>query len=285
VLFGSTLDDGGGAAVADDDAGDAGTGADLRPRLPRGVGHRADEHARSALHRGAGAARRRIDGRVEEKHGARSRRPRALTGGEDAGRCHRRLHDVGREPFGDEVRGGHRHPAQEPVLVGPPERAEPATGLEQFPDFAQRRAVERRRRHLEDLAEKRPQPRQRLREPAVRAGVPLGEGADRLQRARLVGRDHERPPVGGERHEPRVGIHELHASSREPHVAHDGRAKRSDRVRDRRRRVAGDELGVLEPAADRCPPLDDDDGQPRPGEVEGGGEAVVTGADDEDGGQ
>ena len=85
-----------------------------------------------------------------------------------------------------------------------------------------------------------------------------------------------------ERHQSGIGIDELDTARCELQIAHEGRSERAERMRERRAsKSRGDFLSDYCTADDRAS-LEDERLQPRFGEVEGGGQAVVTGADDDD---
>ena len=253
------------------------------PASRRGVGHRTGQRAGSAFDGHAAAARRRIDGRVQEQRRAGARRPGSLGYAEDSAGGDSGLQKIAREPLGDEIGGGHRHPSEEPERVGASERAKPAAGLQQLPQLARRRTVERRRRRLENLAEKCAQPLEHAAELRILRGIRFREDADGLGRSRDVGRKGQRAAVRRERHEPRVRRDELHTPGRKPHVANDRWPQRADGVRERRTAEARRDLFGDGAAANHRPPLEHERLQPGLGQVEGGGEAVDAGADDDDG--
>ena len=185
--------------------------------------------------RDAAAAGTRIGGGVQQQHRAAARRPRTLRRAEDAARGDRRLQQVGLEPLGDEVGDRHRPPAQQPEAVLLAERAEAPCRSSAAPTS-------------------RPPPASRCRAASSRAG-PTRNAAEPLQRRaelRIRGRVLRRErrgspppsapmsvenasarPSGRERHEPRIGLNELHRRV-EAHVAHDRRPQRPDRVGERR---------------------------------------------------
>ena len=136
--------------------------------------------------------------------------------------------------------------------------------------------VERRRRRLEQLAEKRAEPLEHGAELRIPGGVGFGERPNGLGSRGDVGRKGERPPVGRERHEPRIRRDELDAPGFEPHVAHDRRPQRPDRVRERRAPKPRRDLVGDGAAADHRPPLEYERLQPGFGQVEGGRQAVVA---------
>jgi hypothetical protein len=83
--------------------------------------------------------------------------------------------------------------------------------------------------------------------------------------------------VRAERHQPGIGFDELDAQA---HVANDGWPHRSNRVGDRRMKSRRELLGDRA-AANHLAPLEHGDVVPRLGEIEGAGQSVVAGTDDE----
>ena len=108
------------------------------------------------------------------------------------------------------------------------------------------------------------------------------ERANRFHRPALVDGEHQRPSVARKRDQPRIGTDELDAAMFEPHVAHDRRPQRSDRVRQRRTfEPWRDFLGHRRAADDRST-LEHERLQSGFCQIERGREAVVAGADDDD---
>ncbi len=225
-----------GAPVANDDARDRRRGADFGACLGRRLGHGTRQRARSALDCHAAAARRGIGGRVQEQGRAGAGRPWPLGNAENAAGGDGGLEEIVREPLGDEIRGGHRHPSQTagtsrraraPESAGPSSAA-PTTRRLPGP-------VERWRRRLEQLAEETAQPLEDVRRTRGYLAASASENARMASAVRRssVEKASARPSSDSV-DEPRIGRDELHSAGREPHVAHDRRPERPDRMRERR---------------------------------------------------
>jgi hypothetical protein len=65
----------------------------------------------------------------------------------------RRAEQLRLEELGDEVRDGHRSPAQQPERVATRQAAELAADAEELPELAERRVVDRGRRHRDERTE------------------------------------------------------------------------------------------------------------------------------------
>jgi hypothetical protein len=98
-------------------------------------------------------------------------------------RGNRGLQQIGREPFRDEIRGRHRHPSEEAKRVATAERTKSPARLQQIPEFADARTVERRRCPLEQLSEESAESIERGAEIAVLGGIGFRERADCRDRA------------------------------------------------------------------------------------------------------
>ena len=94
--------------------------------------------------------------------------------------------------------------------------------------------------------------------------------------------NHQRAPIARQGHEPRIGLYEADAAPFELHVGDDRRPERSDRVRQRRRLVAGREFFAGRAAADHVAPLEDERLPASLREIERRGQRVVAAADDDD---
>jgi hypothetical protein len=186
---------------------------------------------------------------------------------------------LGVEPFRDQIRHRHRPPAQQPEAIFLPEPAKAASDLQEFPHLSCGRRVDVGRRHVEQVRQKRAEPLERPAELCVASRILLREGADRFCRPVDVVRERERATVGGERHEPRVRLQELHAAG-EPQVVDDRRAQRSERVHQRRLEACR-ELLVRHAAASRRARLEHQRFQSRARQMERGDERIVAGADED----
>ena len=87
------------------------------PRLRAAAAERLRQRADSARDEGGGPGRVRVDRRLEEQVRPGAGRPGAGEHPVDAARRDRRAQQLRLEPLGDEIRDGHRAPAQQPVRV------------------------------------------------------------------------------------------------------------------------------------------------------------------------
>ncbi len=115
---------------------------------------------------------------------------------------------------------------------------------------------------------------------SIDGGV-ISSRSDTNPPAARIRREDQRPSVRPHRHEPRIGMDELHAAPLELHVAGDRRPQRTQRVREGRRPIARCELLARRAAADDRPPLEHERLPSGLRKIEGGDERVVAASDDD----
>jgi hypothetical protein len=88
--------------------------------------------------------------------------------------------------------------------VAPPQRAEPAAGLQQIPQLSGGRALERWRGDVEQRRKESTQLLECIAEFGIASGVRFGQRADGFHRARAIGVQPEGRSVRGQRNHPRL---------------------------------------------------------------------------------
>jgi hypothetical protein len=261
----------------DVDARDLGVGAHDRPRRPRRGGQRLGDRAHPAHHLppGAGDAVDLAD-RVVQQVVRGARRAGAGPHADDAGRGQRALQRVGLEEVVEQVgdRGGHHAVGVGEVGAAQAERArgerQRAGGIAGRRDHGEQRPHDAR--HALE---------QRL---VLRVGVGVAardRGQLRPRALRLAVAQRNRLPVGRDRRPARVAHADAVAVAGELEVGDDAGVQQADHVGAARHAVARPQLLGDAGAAEDVAALEHAHAPAREGEVRGGGQPVVSAADDD----
>jgi hypothetical protein len=270
------------SAVFDENARDFGVGANFSAGFARGCGESIGESSRTTFRLHVAAIRESTCAATKEKKRSSAGGPRASGGAENSASGGRGAEEFRLKKFGDEIGDGHRSPADKALHVFLVEAAECFSSPEEIPDVTRGGLINVRRRHKEEIADEGARRIESFGEFDVSGGVGLGELGDCGDVRKSAGAEEKGTAIGMGSEEARGGFEELNAVAFELHVLGDGGSKWA---------MDGIENGGAEArvkffgdgsAADDRATLEDEGFVAGAGEIEGGNEGILAGADDDD---
>ena len=221
-----------------------------------------------------------ISGGTQEQNGGRAGRPRAEGVAENAARGNDRAKQFGFEELCGEIRDGHGAPAQKIENARFPKAANPAPGLEQIPEIFRAGLINRQRRDRNNLPKNFGEGLERPGELRVFRGVLFRKARDTRCGFSGVVIKNQRFAIRCGSKNSRIGRKDLAIKLFELHVERNIRAKRTERMRERRSAKAGMKFFGDGAAAHHFAALENERLEAALSQIKGRDQCVVTATDE-----